>query len=95
LPPLPPLAADLRYFASEQPWPMARRFVCFDSETTGICKKQDQVKDPGCWAKPCYNYPIQISVDLVQPDLSVTHAFDALVFGASQTVRFVAEAVLP
>jgi len=94
LPPLPPLAVDLRCFADEQPWPMARRFVCIDFETTRIWKK-DEEQDPAFWAKPCYNYPMQISVDIVEPDLSVTHAFDALIVGAIQTVRFTAEKILP
>ena len=95
LPPLPPLAVDLQCFADEQPWPMARRFVCFDFETTGIWKRKDQETDPAYWAKLCYNYPIQISVDVVEPDLSVTRAFDALVIWATRTVKFVAETILP
>ena len=74
---------------------MARRYVCFDFETTGICKKEEQAKDPGFWAKPTYNFPIQISVDIVEPDLSNTLAVDSLVTGATRTVRFVAENILP
>jgi hypothetical protein len=53
------------------------------------------VKDPGFWAKPCYKFPNQISVDIVETDLSVTHAFDDLIVGATGTVKFVAENILP
>jgi DNA polymerase III epsilon subunit-like protein len=61
------------------------RFVCIDFETNGFpIKGAPKEHCP----LPFSSYPIQISVDVVDPDLSVEHIYDASIRGATQLSRW-------
>ena len=68
------------------------RYVCIDFETVGW-RREDEWVPSHFWPKPCHNFPIQISVDVVEADLSVTHAFDSLIAGGVQAAQMPAETV--
>jgi len=70
------------------------RFICIDFETVGW-KRENEIIPLEYWPKPCFNFPIQISVDAVEPDLFVTHVFDGLIVGGVQAARMPSETVLP
>jgi hypothetical protein len=62
------------------------RYVCIGFETMGFLRANDHLCVPaGCWPKSSYDFPIQLSVDIVHEDLQVTHAFDTLIRGAQRS----------
>ena len=65
------------------------RFVCLDFETTGFSVKG---APPPEWPLPFANYPIQVSVDIVE-DGEINHAYDTVIKGARQLSKWVCENV--
>ena len=65
------------------------RYVCLDFETTGFSKPGTSSHE---WPLPCANYPIQLSIDVVE-DGEVTHLYDTLIKGARQFCPWVKEKV--
>ena len=61
------------------------RFVCIDFETHGFPTKGAPKEH---WPLPFSSYPIQISVDVVDPNLSVEHIYDASIRGTTQLSRW-------
>ena len=57
------------------------RFVCLDFETNGFSGGVS-------WTLPFSNYPIQLSVDIVE-DGEITHAYDTLIAGATSFADWV------
>ena len=66
-----------------------RRYLCIDFETNGFAKR---AAPPNEWPLPFANYPIQVSVDIVE-DGVVHHAYDSLIRGAKQLAPWVRENV--
>ena len=69
------------------------RLVCFDLETTGW--KPEGYVPIHQWPMPCHNWPLQLSVDVVDDELKVSHAFDTLIQGAISTCEMTQKSVLP
>ena len=61
--------------------PRATRYVCRDFETNGFPGKTRAPRED--WALPWSSYPVQLSVDFVEHG-EVTHAMDAMIWGATQ-----------
>ena len=61
------------------------RYVCIDFETNGF-------SGGSSWTLPFSNYPIQLSVDIVE-DGEITHAYDTLISGATSFAIWVKENV--
>ncbi len=61
------------------------RYVCIDFETNGF-------SGGSSWTLPFSNYPIQLSVDVVE-DGEITHAYDTLISGATSFAIWVKENV--
>lgn len=61
------------------------RYVCLDFETNGFSDKTATFKD---WTLPFSNYPIQLSVDIVE-DGEVSHAYDTIISGATSFAPWV------
>ena len=61
------------------------RYVCIDFETNGF-------SGGSSWTLPFSNYPIQLSVDVVE-DGEITHAYDTLISGATSFAVWVKENV--
>ncbi len=57
------------------------RYVCLDFETNGFSGGIS-------WTLPFSNYPIQLSVDIVE-DGEITHAYDTLISGATSFADWV------
>jgi DNA polymerase III epsilon subunit-like protein len=55
------------------------RYICFDTETNGFVDRT--AKWPN-YTLPWENHPVQISIDIVDEDGVVSHAYDAVIAGA-------------
>ena len=62
------------------------RFVCIDFETNGF-------PAGGADCMPFSSYPIQVSVDVVDPDSRVEHIYDSCIRGATRLAPWVCQNV--
>ena len=69
--------------------PMSRRFVIIDIETNGFTDLKS--KDPKLYTLPWQNFPCQLSVDVVDEEGDVYHAFDTYIRGATRFSRWSTE----
>ena len=66
------------------------RYVCIDFETNGFPNKNGKYKD---WTLPFSSFPIQVSVDIVDEDGEVSHAYDTVIAGATSLAYWVKQNV--
>jgi DNA polymerase III epsilon subunit-like protein len=70
------------------------RYVVIDLETNGFPPKNPYPKLPKSeWTLPFASYPIQLSVDIVEEDGVVYHAYDTIIAGATGLAPWVKEHV--
>jgi DNA polymerase III epsilon subunit-like protein len=58
----------------------AMRYICFDTETNGFVDRS--AKWPN-YTMPWESHPVQISIDIVDEDGTVSHAYDTIIAGAT------------
>ena len=66
------------------------RYVCIDFETNGFHQKNGKYKD---WTLPFSSFPIQVSVDVVDEEGEVSHAYDTVIAGATSLAYWVKQNV--
>ena len=66
------------------------RYICIDFETNGFPQTNGKYKD---WTLPCSSFPIQVSVDVVDEEGEISHAYDTVIAGATSLAYWVKQNV--
>jgi len=66
------------------------RYICFDFETNGFYDPTSKYPN---YTMPYESHPVQLSIDIVDEDGTITHAYDTVIAGAKGFTQWVVDNV--